>query len=126
MTALPTYATSAGTHTFVWDDGTRLELREPARDRRRRLWAEVVAYAGPEALLNHKRLDLMDQAACDRFATSCAALDGTIAWGPRLLYAGHHVAESLTQQHEPVVRPALDVADQFPVEVFPKALANLV
>src|SRR5215813_3231789 len=105
MTAVPTYAPSDTTHTFTWADCTRLELRTPARDRMRRLWAEVLAYAGPEAPLNHKRLDLMDQTACDRFAAGCAALDGAMAWGPRLLYAGHHVAEYLPQQHEPVVRP---------------------
>lgn len=125
MTDIPTYTTTDSTHTFTWADGTSLELREPARDRTRRLWAEVLAYAGPDALLNHKRFDLMDQVACDRFAAGCAALDGAIAWGPRLLYAGHHVADTLTQQ-EPILPPVLDVAAPFPVEVFPQVLADFV
>ena len=80
MTDIPTHAIAGATHTVAWGDGTSLEVRDPARDRARRVWAEVLAYAGPEALLNHKRIDLMDQAACDRFAAGCAALDGAIAW----------------------------------------------
>lgn len=125
MTAVPTYAIRETTPTFTWDDGTSLELREPARDRTRRLWAEALASAGPDALLHHKRFDRMDQTACDRCAAGCAVLDGAIAWGPRLLYAAHHVAESLAQQ-EPVLPPALDVAAPVPVEVFPRVLAECV
>jgi hypothetical protein len=59
---------------------------------------EILAYAAPGALLNRKQVDLMNQGECDRFAAGCAALDGAIAWGPRLLYAGHHLAEALEQQ----------------------------
>jgi hypothetical protein len=125
MTAVPIYAISDTTHTFTWDDGTSLELRDPARDRTRRLWAEVLASAGPDALLNHKRFDLMDQVACDRFAAGCTALDGAIVWAPRLLYAAHHLADTLAQQ-EPIIPPVLAVAAPFPVEVFPPVLADFV
>jgi len=97
MSAPPTYTITDTTHILTWDDGSSLELREPSHEGRR-LWAETLAYAGADALLNHKQLDLMDQAACDRFATGCAALDGAIAWGPRLLAAAHHVAEQLAQR----------------------------
>ena len=97
MTDIPAYTITDTTHTFTWDDGTSLELRAPVRERRR-LWTETLAYAGPEALLNHKQMDLMGQAACDRFAAGCAALDGAIAWGARLLYAAHHLATGLEQQ----------------------------
>ena len=67
MTTPPTYAIADTTHTFTWDDGTTLELRDPARERRR-LWADTlawrlrVAYAGHGQLLNHKQVDLMAQA----------------------------------------------------------------
>jgi len=125
MTAILTYTITDTTHTFAWDDGTSLEVRDPGRDRTRRLWAEALAYAGSDALLNHKQLDLMDQAACDRFAAGCAALDGAMAWGPRLLYAAHHLAESLAQQ-EPVLPPVLEVATPFPVAVFPAPLVAFV
>jgi len=113
MTDIPTHAIAGTAHTFAWGDGTSLEVREPTRDRARRIWTEVLAYASPDALLNHKRLDLMDQAACDRFAAGCAALDGAIAWGPRLLFVGHHLTEYLEQQ-EPVSLLTLEPAASWP------------
>src|SRR2546430_1505384 len=112
MTAIPTYTITDTTHLFTWDDGTSLELRDPARDRWR-LWAEILAYAGPGALLNRKQVDLLNQGECDRFAAGCAALDGAIAWAPRLLYAGHHLAESLAQQ-EPMIPVAPELSVPWP------------
>jgi hypothetical protein len=112
MTTPPTYAITDTTHTFTWDDGTTLELRDPARERRR-LWADTLAYAGHGQLLNHKQVDLMAQADCDRFAAGCAALDGSIAWGPRLLFVGHHLTEYLAQQ-EPLTPVAPEVSVPWP------------
>ena len=112
MTDIPTHTITDTTHTFTWDDGTGLEVREPAKERRR-LWGEVLAYAGPGQLLNHKHIDLMSQIECDRFTAGCAALDGAIAWGPRLLFVGHHLAEYLEQQG-PGVTPSLEVSAPWP------------
>lgn len=103
MTDIPTYAVNATSHRFTWEDGSCLELLEPTRDGQRRLWAEVLAYAAPDAMLNHKQFDLMNQLACDRFAAGAAAVDGAIAWGPRLLFAAHHVATTLDEQ--PIAQP---------------------
>ena len=62
MIDTPTYTITDTTHTVTWSDGTSLELREPARDQARRVWAEVLAYAGPDALLNHQQFPLSLQA----------------------------------------------------------------
>jgi hypothetical protein len=53
MIDIPSYAITDTTHTFTWGDGASLELRDPTKDRRR-LWAEILAYAAPGALLNRK------------------------------------------------------------------------
>jgi hypothetical protein len=100
MIDIPTYTISDTTHTFAWGDGTSLEVREPTQERRH-VWGNVLAYAAPGALLNRKSIDFMNQGECDRFAAGCAALDGAVVWGPRLLFVGHHLAETL-EQEEPV------------------------
>jgi hypothetical protein len=124
MSNIPDHTIRDTTHTFTWEDGTRLELRAPTKDRRR-LYAEILAYSGPDALLNRKQVDLMNQGECDRFAAGCAALDGAIAWGPRLLYTGHHVAEVL-EKPEPTPTHIPETPAPFPIEVLPPALRTFV
>lgn len=93
--SLPVYTASDSGHRFAFPDGTVLEVRTPARDRQGRLWAEVLALVGDDHLLNRARLDLLDQDQRARFAAACRAVDGVVAWEPRLLLAAQQLAEAL-------------------------------
>ncbi len=129
MANAPTYTRTGTTHSFAWDDGAQLDVRAPHQDRTGRERAHVVAYAAPDRLLNQADLYLLDDGACHRFAQRCGALDGQVDWAARLVFAVHHVHESLTHaEHarppEPL-RRVLPPAEPYPIDALGEMLAPM-
>lgn len=94
----PTYEVHDGVHAFRFPDATQLEVHHPHRDQLGRLWAEVVAKAGEEAVFNRATINLLNLQDRHRFHADAAALDGAIDWKARLLLALEHVRAYLAQQ----------------------------
>lgn len=125
----PTYEVIASTHIFTWPDpdGTRVTLHEPHEDRSAQQTAFVQMHNSQGSLLNEGTLRYLDSGDCLRFAQRCAALNGTPApqWNARLLYAGHHVRETLVQEPWPLPQPipdGLKPVPPFPARLLPVAL----
>jgi hypothetical protein len=129
--AVPTYDIAEGCHRFIFPDATQLEVLRPARDAIGRLWAEVLAKAGDDHVLNRARFDLLDLRARLRFHAVTASVDGAIDWGARLLFALEHVMQTLqasgtARASEEAITSPSDSVEPFPVEVLPTPLARLV
>src|SRR5262245_59255204 len=103
--APPVYTVSGDTHTFVFPDGTQLELLHPQRDAVGRLWAEVVARAGAVNLLNRGRFDLLNLHDRWRFANVCTSFNSQIDWEAWLLYALQQVINTFATQSPPSTVP---------------------
>lgn len=91
----PSYAVDGTTHVFAFPDGTCIDIIRPRRDRDGRLWAEVVAKAGTDAVLNRGRIDLLNLREREQFHQGAASVDGAANWQARLLFALEHVVAAL-------------------------------
>jgi putative DNA primase/helicase len=129
MAEAPSYTTNDTTHTFTWNDGSRLEVQAPHRDRGGRLLADVAAYTDPNHILNHTTLSLLDDGACQRFVERCAALDGQVNWTARLVFAVHYIHEHLqhaeqARSPEPL-RRAITPPEPYPMAALGAVLAPM-
>src|SRR5262249_34394759 len=128
--ASPVYTINGNTHSFVFPDGTELELLRPQRDAVGRLWAEVVARAGATNLLNRGRFDLLNLQDRERFHTVCATFNGQVNGQDRLIYPTGQVIQRAASPPSPSpppepLRRTVAPPDPYPIAALGPTLAGI-
>src|SRR5262249_30794249 len=128
--ASPVYTINGNTHSFVFPDGTELELLHPQRAAVGRLWAEVIARAGATNLLNRGRFDLLNLQDRERFHTVCATFNVQVNWQDRLVYAIDPVipgsaSQPLASTAPEPLRRTVSPPDPYPIDALSPILAGM-
>lgn len=98
-TTIPTYIVDGNHHIFTWPEGSGLlKLSAPELDAYRHLWVEAEAQEGGNILAHEGRMNVLNSRELELFAKAIAAVNGTVDWRPRLVFATEHVLETLRQQ----------------------------
>jgi Protein of unknown function (DUF3987) len=126
--AMRVLQTRNGAATFAWDDDITIEVRHPTVDRYSRLWCEVLARHG-HTLVNHARIDLLNQRQRIDYHAVAHAHDGTIDWHRLLLDIIPPLQEGMAATEAspaPGTSAPTQPPEPFPVEVLPGPCRRLV
>lgn len=120
----PTIEVTESTYSVTWPDpdGITIVVHDPHEDRLGSSVAFTKVTNAKGMLINEGMLHYLDSGDCLRFAQRCAKMNGTApdAWNAKILYAGHHVHETLAQEPWPVPQPLPD--NLRPVPTLPEGL----
>jgi hypothetical protein len=117
--------------TVVYEEGVVFVVRAPERHRPGHLYADTVAKIG-EMVVNHARIDWLDQRQRVDFHAVAAMRDGRVPW-QALMVPMIELLEGATDETETELSPTGDTqistsvpVEAFPIDVLPKPLARLV
>jgi hypothetical protein len=120
-------------HIVHFDSGVILEIRHPHYDRQRRLLGEIVAKLD-DVVVNQGQLNFLDQRQRIDFHAIALSRDGRVDWQSHLLSAIQPLENELARQEQTeetakgsaVIEPMGEAVLPFPVDVFPRPLAELI